>query len=329
MSGTGLHLMNRGRGGGNRSSHHDGCVETQRVSCPCAGCGQHTSTTHISAADLKLYCPRCCPICNRQNSSQRKETGRAIETALYRMHEIAAAYFQECLSAPSAAEARDYVKFQDITDEIEAFGIGFAELADGALTRRLIQEGFTSEQLEASGLVRRRAAGSCFDYFRGRVIFPIHNESGRVIAFAGRALRDDQQPKYLTSAATAIHHPASVLYNLHRAKDAIRRTGRVVLVDGFAAAIRLFGSGTHEVVATRGTPLTTEQARAIRRHARTVVLNFEVARGQAAEYAIRALCSEGLDVRVWSEDPRREVPGDQLSNAVRDGSLPNGPEAMS
>ena len=97
--------------------------------------------------------------------------------------------------------------------------------ATGGCTERSARE-----QLDASGLVRRRESGSgSYDYFRGRLMFPIHNESGKVIAFGGRAMRDEDQPKYLNSPETPLYKKTSVLYNLHRARDGMRRADRAVL----------------------------------------------------------------------------------------------------
>ncbi len=128
---------------------------------------------------------------------------------------------------------------------IETFGLGFAESSGQALVRRLAQERFTPQQLEASGLLRRRDDGSgIYDAFRGRLMFPIHNESGKVIAFGGRAMRDEDQPKYLNSPETPIYRKTSVLYNLHRARDGMRRSNRAILVEGYMDVIGVYAAGS-------------------------------------------------------------------------------------
>src|SRR6185312_3526 len=115
---------------------------------------------------------------------------------------------------------------------------------------------FSPEQLEASGLFGKREDGTLYDRFRGRLMFPIHNESGKVIAFGGRAMRPDEEPKYLNSPETSIYKKSSVLYNLHRAKQAIRTADRTVLVEGYMDVIGVYAAGVKQVVASCGTALT-------------------------------------------------------------------------
>src|SRR5207302_4197816 len=135
------------------------------------------------------------------------------------------------------------------------------------LTRRLEQEGFAPEILENSGLVsRRQESGGFYDRFRGRLMFPIQDESGRVIGFGGRALKPDDEPKYLNSPKTLLYDKSNTLYNLHRAKSAVRKLDRVVLVEGYMDVIGVYAAGVHEVVASCGTALTNAQVRALKRH---------------------------------------------------------------
>lgn len=228
-----------------------------------------------------------------------------LRTALLEMHEIAAAQFQSALRAPQGAEARAYLAKRGVSTEmIDTFGLGYSEPGGQILTRRLAQQHFAPEQLEASGLVRRRDDGSFYDSFRGRLMFPIHNESGKVIAFGGRALRDEDQPKYLNSPETALYRKSSVLYNLHRAREGMRRSGRAVLVEGYMDVIGVYSAGIREVVATCGTALTETQVRRIHSHADNIVINFDpdAAGERAAESAIDLLLDEGLHIRVLSLD---------------------------
>ncbi len=137
------------------------------------------------------------------------------------MHEIAARVFQNNLNSPAGAQARQYLASRNVTPEQSAeFGLGLSEASGNQLARQF-ESRFSPEQLEQSSLVAKRQEGAGFyDYFRGRLMFPIHNESGKVIGFGGRALRPDDQPKYLNSRETALYRKSYVLYNLHRAKDA-------------------------------------------------------------------------------------------------------------
>jgi DNA primase len=228
-----------------------------------------------------------------------------LRGALLDIHTIAASLFQSNLRAPQGAEARAYLIKRGITEEqIETFGLGFAESSGQSLIRRLSQERFTAEQLDASGLVRKRDDGSHYDSFRGRLMFPIHDESGKVIAFGGRAMRDDDQPKYLNSPETPIYRKTSVLYNLHRARNGMRSSGRAVLVEGYMDVIGVYSAGIKEVVASCGTSLTNQQVRALHRHSDMVVVNFDpdAAGANAAERAIQMLLDEGMHVRVLALD---------------------------
>ena len=235
------------------------------------------------------------------SDSESKQRG-----ALMDMHTIAARLFQDNLRGPQGAEARAYLAKRGVSQEvIDTFELGYAEPAGQALTRKFSERSFSPEQMEASGLVRKRNEGAgYYDNFRGRLMFPIHNESGKVIAFGGRAMNDEDQPKYLNSPETPIYKKTSVLYNLHRAREAVRRSGRVVLVEGYMDVIGVYAAGVKEVVASCGTALTNGQVRTIHRHADTVVVNFDpdTAGANATEKAIQLLLDEGLHVRVVALD---------------------------
>jgi DNA primase len=190
-------------------------------------------------------------------------------------------------------------------ESIATFELGYSEASGQALVRALSERQFTREQLEASGIVRKRDDGSgYFDFFRGRLMFPIHNESGKVMAFGGRAMRDQDEPKYLNSSETPIYKKTSVLYNLHRARGAMRSLDRAVLVEGYMDVIGVYSAGVKEVVASCGTSFTNAQARVIHRHADHVVVNFDPdnAGAKASETAIQILLDEGMHVRVLGLD---------------------------
>ena len=131
-------------------------------------------------------------------------------------------------------------------------------------------------------------------------MFPIHNASGKVIGFGGRALRPDDQPKYLNSRETALYRKSYVLYNLHRAKDAIRKQEYTVLVEGYMDVIGVYSAGVHNVVASCGTALTNTQVRVLKGHSERIVVNFDpdTAGANAAQKSIQMLLDEGLHVRM-------------------------------
>jgi DNA primase len=225
-----------------------------------------------------------------------------LRAAIYEMHEIAAEHFRTNLSGPNGAAARAYIERRGLTpDAVQRFGIGLADGSGRALLRILEQRGFKPDLLEASGLIAKRDDGSSFyDRFRNRLMFPIHSESGKIIAFGGRALDPAERAKYLNSPETKIYRKSSVLYNLHRAKQAAMQTDRIVLVEGYMDVIGASGAGVTEVVATCGTALTVEQIRAMKRHSSNLHLNFDpdAAGANAAERSIKLLLDENVRVRI-------------------------------
>lgn len=228
-------------------------------------------------------------------------------TALLQAHEIAARLFQSNLNGSMGAQARQYLGERGVTPEnIAEFGLGLSADSWDQLTRRLEQEGFPSDLLENSGLVSRRQETSGFyDRFRARLMFPIQDESGRVIGFGGRALKPGDEPKYLNSPKTTLYDKSNTLYNLHRAKKEIRKLDRVVLVEGYMDVIGVYSAGVHEVVASCGTALTNLQVRALKRHSDHIVVNFDpdTAGANASEKSIQMLLDEDMGVDVL------ELPG--------------------
>jgi DNA primase len=224
-----------------------------------------------------------------------------LRGALTEMHEIAARVFQNNLNGPAGAQARQYLAGRNVSPEhIAEFGLGLSDAAGHQLTRQF-ESRFTPEQLEQSGLVlKRQEGGGFYDRFRGRLMFPIHNESGKVIGFGGRALRPGDEPKYLNSSETPLYRKSYVLYNLHRAKDAARKSDYAVLVEGYMDVIGVYSAGVHNVVASCGTSLTNTQVRALKRHSDSIVVNFDpdTAGATATEKSIQLLLDENLRVRV-------------------------------
>lgn len=222
------------------------------------------------------------------------------------LQEKAASIFESNLHSSRGAEVRDYLASRNVSmDTARAFRLGLADSSGRQLLQRL--KDYDPALLEEAGLVKRRDDGSYYDYFRDRLIFPIYSESGRVIAFGGRALRDDDNVKYLNSPKTPIYDKSAVLYNLHRAKAAARKSDRMIVVEGYMDAIGVAAAGIAEVVAICGTALTSSQARLIKRHVAqsqaatgNVIINLDPDRAgiAATEKSIHLLLAEGLRVRV-------------------------------
>jgi len=221
--------------------------------------------------------------------------------ALYEMHEIALDHFRKNLAAAGGAAVRAYLEKRGVEPpSIEKFAIGFAEGSGRSLLRVLEQRGFKPPQLEISGLVGKRDDGSFYDRFRNRVIFPIQNESGKAIAFGGRAMDPNDNAKYLNSPETKIYKKSNVLYNLNRAKETAMKLDRIVLVEGYMDVIGAWQAGITEVVASCGTALTIEQIRSMKRHSLNLYLNFDpdAAGANAAERSIKLLLDENMRVRI-------------------------------
>lgn len=224
--------------------------------------------------------------------------------AVYEMNEIAVKVYHDLLFSPAGEEARAYLKHRGLSRAVaEEFNLGLSERGGQMLVRLFEKQGFSQAEMEASGLVRQRNEGTgYYDTFRGRLMFPIHSETGKVIGFGARALAEGDEPKYLNSGDSDIYQKRSVLYNLNRARKAIQEAGFSILVEGYMDVIGVYAAGVRNVVASCGTALTNFQVRSLRRHAGEVVLNFDPdnAGANAAEKSIPILLEESVRLRVLS-----------------------------
>lgn len=228
---------------------------------------------------------------SQQATQQRK--------LLTEMHREAAAFFASQMATAEGQAARGYLEDRGLKPEtIGRFSLGWAPSAGETLTRHLRSK-FPASILDLSGLVARDRGEQMFDRFRRRVMFPIASEAGRVVAFGGRAL-GDEQPKYLNSPETRIYTKSRVLYNLDRAREAIRREGYAVLVEGYMDAIALAEAGIENAVASCGTSLAESQVKLLARFTRSVVVNYDVdSAGQAAtDRSLVLLLGGEFEVRV-------------------------------
>lgn len=198
--------------------------------------------------------------------------------------------------------------FNDKT--IEKFELGYALNGWENFSKEALSKGYSQDLLEKTGLVVKKEDGSSYDRFRGRVIFPIHNISGKVIAFGARMLgKEKNQPKYINSPETEIYHKSNVLYGLFQAKNAIRQNDNCYLVEGYTDVISLHQAGVDNVVSSSGTALTDEQIKLIRRFSENVTVLFDgdAAGIKAALRGIDLILKGGLNVRVVlfpdGEDP--------------------------
>ncbi|MGA8090719.1 MAG: DNA primase [Terracidiphilus sp.] len=247
------------------------------------------------------------PLPKREFSSPEEAAGARMRAKLLDLHEVATTWFQEQLGGPEGALAREYLAGRGMTPErIKLFRIGYAPDSFHALEERL--RGVADEEtLRASGLFSSKeqgdgSQGPIYDRFRKRVTFPICNESGRVIAFTARTLETGEKAgaKYINSPETPLYIKGQVLFNLDKAKSAIRQAGYALLVEGQMDCISLFLRGIQHVIATSGTAFTEQQVAILRRHTQNVVVNFDpdAAGANAAEKSIALLTEEGFNLKL-------------------------------
>jgi DNA primase len=186
-------------------------------------------------------------------------------------------------------------------DTITKFELGYSPDQWEAFTSQALKDGYQQEFLEESGLSVKRDNGSLYDRYRGRVMFPIHSFSGRVIAFGGRTLKSDKNvPKYVNSPESEIYHKSSVLYGLYFAKKAIREEDNCYLAEGYADVISVHQAGIENVVASSGTSLTVDQIRLIGRLTKniTILYDGDAAGIKASLRGLDMILEEGLNVKV-------------------------------
>jgi DNA primase len=243
-------------------------------------------------------CGIAIPRPRERSPEERRENQQ--RSALVEMHREAAAFFARQLhETPEGKVAYAYLEDRGLNREaMIKFGLGFAPSSGDALLRFLKQK-YPEKLLEVSGLLSREQSGRFFDRFRRRIIFPIANESAKVIAFGGRAMGDDM-PKYLNSPETPIYSKSNVLYHLDRAKEALRQNDFGVLVEGYMDAIAVARAGITNVIASCGTSLAEPQIKLLGRFTRRVVVNYDPdTAGQAAtERSLTLLLEKEFDVRV-------------------------------
>lgn len=253
-----------------------------------------------------------------------------LRKQLLDFNHLASRFFRAALMDENRGKTgRVYLESRQLKAETaERFGLGYAPDAWSMLLDAVRRKGVPEPVLGASGLFKDRDGGGRYDAFRNRLMFPIKDVSGNVVAFGGRAL-DDNPAKYINSPETQVYRKSRVLYALHEARDAMRREKFAILVEGYFDALRCFDAGIENVVATCGTALTAEQASLIRRYVPSVVLVYDgdAAGIQAALKGTGVLTAAGLAVRAMAlpggQDPDdfvRESGGEAFSRLVAEAS---------
>lgn len=239
-----------------------------------------------------------------QYSSEHEAADAKLRGQLIEMHERACAFFQEQLRRPEAAQARQYLSNRGLSEEtIREFKIGFAPDSGYVLKDKWKGE-YSDELMRTCGLFawKEGAEGNIYSKFRNRIMFPIANEQGKIIAFTGRTLATDEKagPKYLNSPETAIYSKSRVLFNLDKAKDAIRKLEYAVIVEGQMDCISVYAAGFKNVIASSGTAFTETQVRLIGRFSKNIVVNFDpdTAGAAATDKSLGMLLEEEFVVKV-------------------------------
>jgi DNA primase len=286
----------------------------------CFGCHEHGDVfTFVQKIEnvgfsesVRTVAQKCgIPLPKREFASPEEAAEHRQRGKLLELHEAATAWFEEQLRSPEGASAREYLTGRGLTaDGIAKFRIGYAPDSFRTLGERL-QSLADPGTLRASGLFSWKdqedgSPGPMYARFRKRIMFPIANEAGRVIAFTARTLETGEKagPKYLNSPETPLYSKSHVLFNLDKARQAIRTDGGAVLVEGQMDCISVFLAGIPNVIATSGTAFTESQTRLLRRYATRVIVNFDpdTAGANAAEKSISLLTEEGFEVRVLTLD---------------------------
>lgn len=246
-------------------------------------------------------------------ATERESAQQSEREGLYILMNYAQEYYHHILRHHEEGQSigLSYFRERGFNDKtIEKFELGYALNGWENFSKDALSKGYSQDLLEKTGLVVKKEDGSSYDRFRGRVIFPIHNISGKVIAFGARMLgKEKNQPKYINSPETEIYHKSNVLYGLFQAKNAIRQNDNCYLVEGYTDVISLHQAGVDNVVSSSGTALTEEQIKLIRRFSENVTVLFDgdAAGIKAALRGIDLILKGGLNVRVVlfpdGEDP--------------------------
>ncbi|MBX4181276.1 DNA primase [Candidatus Parcubacteria bacterium] len=299
-------------------------VSPLRQSFYCFGCGMKgdifTFVEEMEGIDfreaLKLLADKAGVELSRRGSDTREE--RTEKDRILEVLEDASLFFEKSLNANTAA--REYLHSRGLSDEsIKNWNIGYAPAEWRALYAHLRLEGAPEELLLKAGLVKKVAedAGkSPYDVFRDRLIFPLRDASGRIIAFSGRALAKDTEPKYLNSPDTMVFKKLEVLYGLDKAKEKIRRKDYAVLVEGQMDLVLSHQVGVDNTVASSGTAFTQNHLERLKKLSRRIILAFDgdTAGEKAAEKSTELALLLGLEVKIAElpsgKDPAELAKGD-------------------
>jgi DNA primase len=298
-------------------------VDAQEKLYHCFGCGVGGDTIKFVeekeglgfAEAVDLLADRYGVEVQREKEDPRAEARRQQRRRLGDLLDRTAGFYVHYLwDSEEAGKARAYLAERGLGEEVlRAFGVGYAPSAWDTVLLRGQRAGFKVDELRAVGLAQRGRSGGEYDRFRERIMFPIRDRRGRTLGFGGRAMRSDQGAKYVNTAETDFFHKSKMLYGLDLAKDAIAKSGRVVVVEGYTDVLALHQAGVGEAVGVMGTAITEDQVAALSGMVDEVVLALDAdSAGQEAMLrAQRVAAGRKMRLRVAAmpagEDPAEMI----------------------
>jgi DNA primase len=300
-------------------------VDAQEKLYHCFGCGVGGDVIKFVeekdglgfAEAVELLADRYGIELEREQEDPRAEARRQQRRRLEQLLERVAAYYASFLwEAPEAGKAREYLAERGLGEEaLRAFGVGYAPSAWDKILVRGQQAGFSVQELHGVGLVQRGREGKEYDRFRSRIMFPIRDRRGRTLGFGGRAMRSDQGAKYVNTAETDFFHKSQLLYGVDKAKAAIAKANRAVVVEGYTDVLALHQAGVEETVAVMGTAITGEQVATLSGMVEEVVLALDAdSAGQEAMLrAQRVAAGRKMRLRVAAM-PAGEDPAEMMAD---------------
>ena len=281
-------------------------VNPERQIFHCFGCGKGGNVftflmehEHVSFVEAVRHVAGRLNIAIPETYREREASSEA--ESLARVTLFAARFFHDRLmNSGRHSIVRQYTTKRGLSDKtIKSFGLGYAPDSWNDLLNAARKQGIDAALLVRAGLAKTGEQRT-YDAFRKRLVFPIQSPSGRVVGFGGRALSDEDQPKYLNSPESPIYRKSQVLYGLYQARDALRQQGRVLVVEGYMDLLGLHEQGIHGAVALCGTALTREQARLLARYGQQAFLVYDSDQAgvRATWRAIEPLVEAGLWTRI-------------------------------
>jgi DNA primase len=301
-------------------------VEPQEKLYHCFGCGVGGDVIKFVeekdglnfAEAVELLADRYGVELEREQEDPRAEARRQRRRRLEELLDRAASFYANTLwESKEAAKARDYLAERGLGEEVlRAFAVGYAPSAWDKLLVAGQRAGFSVEELRGVGLVEKGRSGGDYDRFRERIMFPIRDRRGRVLGFGGRAMRPDQGAKYVNTAETDFFHKSQILYGVDRAKAAIAKAGRAVVVEGYTDVLALHQAGIEEAVGVMGTAITGEQVAALSGMVDEVVLALDAdSAGQEAMLRAQSVAAgRRMRLRVAAM-PAGEDPAEMMAEA--------------